>query len=129
MFLSDSLPVINTFNKLMQQQASIIHFLHQEITSFVKKLLLRFMQSQAVQGNADISKINAKDGDKYKQLSDTFIGDKARAFVDECDDLSTSDVRQFQENCRNFWIAAAEYAIKKLPFNNKVLKMSLGCCR
>ena len=44
MFLSDSLPVINVFNKVMQQQSPTIHCLHQEVTTFMKKLLLRFMQ-------------------------------------------------------------------------------------
>lgn len=93
MFLGDSLPVIN---KIMQQQSPAIHFLHQEITAFVKKLLLQFMQSQTVQSNA---KINFKDTSKYKQLSEVFVGDKANMYVDECDELSTSDIKQFRENC------------------------------
>ena len=120
MFLSDSLPVINVFNKVMQQQSPTIHCLHQEVTTFMKKLLLRFMQPQAVQD--DISTINVKDSNKYIQLSDVFTGDQAKSYVEECDDLSTSDIKQFRENCRNFWIATAEYAIKKLPFSNELLK-------
>lgn len=106
----------------MQQQSPTVHFLHQEITAFVKKLLLRFMHPRAVQGsNADISKINVKDSSKHKQLSEVFIGDQANTYVEECDDLSTNDVKLFRETCKMFWIAAAEYAIKKLPFNNKLL--------
>ena len=46
-------------------------------------------------------------------------------YVEECDDLSKSDVKQFRENCKMFWIAAAEYAIKKLPFNDKLLSSVL----
>ena len=122
MFLSDSLPVVNVFNKIMQQQSPTVHILHQETTAFIKKLLLRFMQPQAIQGsNADISKIDVKDSSKHKQLSDIFTGDQAKVYVEECDDLSTSDVKQFRETCKMFWIAAAEYAIKKLPFNDKLL--------
>ena len=49
MFLSDALPVINAFNKTMQMQAPTIHFLHREVLSFVKKLLLRFLSPDAVQ--------------------------------------------------------------------------------
>ena len=71
MFLSDSLPVINIFNKIMQQRSPTIHFLRQEITAFVKKLLLRFMQPQAIQGS--ISKINVQDTSKHKQLSDFLL--------------------------------------------------------
>ena len=122
MFLSDSLPIINIFDKMMQQQSPTIHFLGQEINAFVKKLLLRFMEPQAIQDrNVNISKINVNDSSKHKVLSEVFIGDKAKNYIDECDDLSTSDIKRFQENCKNFWIAAAEYAIKKLPLNNKLL--------
>ena len=67
------------------------------------------MQPQAIQGrNADISKINMKDSSKHKQLSEVFTGNKAKEYVDECDDLSTNDVKLFWENCKSFWIAAAE---------------------
>ena len=100
MFLSDSLPVINVFNKVMQQQSPTIHCLHQEVTTFMKKLLLRFMQPQAVQG--DISTINVKDSNKYKQLSEVFTGNQAKSYVEECDDLSTSDIKQFRENLAPF---------------------------
>jgi hypothetical protein len=62
-----------------------------------------------------------KDSSKHKQLSEVFTCDQAKIYVDECDDLSTNDVKQFRENCKMFWIAAAEYAIKKFPFNNKLL--------
>ena len=31
MFLSDSLPIISIFNKIMQQQSPTVHFLHQEL--------------------------------------------------------------------------------------------------
>ena len=39
-----------------------------------------------------------KDSSKHKQLSDIFTGDQAKVYVEECDDLSTSDVKQFRQN-------------------------------
>lgn len=114
MFLSESLPIINTRSCSNSLQL---------YTFYVKKLvlvkkLLRFMHPRAIQGSsADVSIINVKDSSKHKQLS----GFLAKAYVDDCDDLSTNDVKQFWENCKMFWIAGAEYAIKQLPFNNKLL--------
>ena len=35
--------------------------------------------------------------------------------------MATSDIRRFQETCRNFWITAAKYAISKLPLESEVL--------
>ena len=49
MFLSDALPVINIFNKMMQQEAPALHSLRQEVHSFLKKLLLRFMTPSVLQ--------------------------------------------------------------------------------
>ena len=94
MFLSDSLPIINIFNKIMQQQSPTVHFLHQEITAFVKKLLLPLMHPRAIQGSNAISKINVKDSSK--QISEVFIGDQASTYVKECDDLPTNDVKLFR---------------------------------
>ena len=69
MFLSNSLPIIIIFNNIMQQQSPTIRFLHQEITAFVKKLLLRFMQPWAIQGsNVDISEINVKNTSSYQRF-------------------------------------------------------------
>ena len=49
MFLSDALPVINIFNKMMQQQSPALHSLKQEVHSFLKKLILRFMKPKVLQ--------------------------------------------------------------------------------
>ena len=48
MFLSDALPVINIFNKIMQKQSPTALILHQEVNTFVKKLLLGFMLPELV---------------------------------------------------------------------------------
>ena len=122
MFLSDGLPIINVFNKLMQQQSPTIHFLHQEVQSFVRKLLLRFMSTNSVQG-VDISDIDFDCADNYKPLNEVFVGEKGKHYVENSVDLSVGDVKKFQETCRNFGLAAVKYAVKKLSLdNNGVIK-------
>ena len=120
MFLCDSLPIVNIFNKTMQLQKPTIHFLYQEVQSFVKKLLLRFMQPSVVQ-NSHIGTIDLDDASNYIALEEVFIGEKARKCLTEETHLVTSEVRSFQETCRNFWVAAAKYAVKKLPVENDFL--------
>ena len=121
MFLSDALPIINIFNKTMQLQSPTIHFLIREVQSFVRKLLLRFLAPSVVQG-VQISTINLDDSEQYLPLDEVFIGEKAKSYLLHCDEeLATGDIRSFQDTCRQFWIAAAKYAMKKLPIESDFL--------
>jgi len=119
MFLCDALPVMNTFNKLMQKQSPTVHILHREVNTFVKKLLLRFMKPNVVQ-NTTIDEIDLGDARNYIELEEIFIGDKAKQYSEESE-LATSDIRTFQETCREFWIVATKYALSHLPIKNEFL--------
>lgn len=121
MFLCDSLPVINNFNKLMQKQSPTIHILSREIHTFLKKIYLRFLSPNVVQGT-QISSIELDNAHHYLPLDEVFVGDKASKYLSEECDLDTRDIRKFQETCRQFWITAAKYAISKLPLENDFLK-------
>ena len=76
MFLSDALPVINIFNKMMQQEAPALHSLKQEVHSFLKKLILRFMNPQVLQ--IPLKDIDMNDTSVYKPLEQVFVGEKHR---------------------------------------------------
>jgi hypothetical protein len=99
MFLSDALPIINIFNKMMQRTAPAIHCLQQEVHSFIKKLLLRFMLPEVIA--ASQLSVEVSDTTLYKHLHDVFIGDKAQKYIEESD-LSTNEIRQYRETCRRF---------------------------
>lgn len=123
MFLSDALPIINNFNKVMQKRSPTIHFLYNEISSFVKKMLLRFMTPTAVQSAINITALDIKNNSLYLPLSEIFIGEKVKQYFSSDDnDLSTAEMNKFRETCRDFWIEGSEYAIKKLPLNDTLLK-------
>ena len=106
MFLSDALSLINTFNKTMQMHSPTVHVLYQEVLSFVKRLLLRFLSPGSLQG-ARISALDLHDTSQFLPLDKVFIGEKAKMFLTGDIELSTSEIRKFQETCRNFWLAAA----------------------
>ena len=120
MFLSNALHVINVFNKLMQTESPTIHILHREVQSFVKKILLRFIRPSVVQ-EIQIASIDLDDSSLYLPLSEVFIGDKARRFLDGEHELDANEIRTFCECCREFWITGTKYAIKKLPVDSQFL--------
>ena len=112
--------MINIFNKLMQKQSPTIHILSREMHTFIKKILLRFISPSVVQ-TTPAANIDLDDSNLYVSLDEVFIGDKASAYLNNESDLATSDVRKFQETCRNFWSTAAKYTISKLPLDNMQL--------
>ena len=120
MFLCDSLPIINIFNKLMQKQSPTVQILYREVNTFVKKLLLRFIKPDVVQ-STDISEIDLNNASNYIALGEVFIGVKAKQYSKESA-LAISDIRTFWGTCREFWIVTSKYAcISKLPIENKFL--------
>ena len=120
MFLSNALQVINAFNKLMQVEAPTIHFLFSEVQAFVKKLFLRFMAPAAVQ-EKQVSQINIEDSSQYLPVNVVYVGDKARRYLEAENDLTSDEIRGFYEVCREFWLSAVKYAIKKLPVESDFL--------
>ena len=50
-----------------------------------------------------------------------FVGDKARRCIEGDNELSSSEKRTFYKVCREFWITAAKYALKKLPLDSAFL--------
>ena len=118
MFLSDSLPVINIFNKMMQQQSPALHSLKQEVHSFLKKLILRFMNPEAI--HMPLQEIDINDTSAYKPLEQVFIGEKAERYLSDSD-MSRSEVNSFRGTCQKFWITSTAYAMKKLPVSNNLL--------
>ena len=45
LFLCSALPIVNNFNRYMQQQSPLLHVLYQELDGLIRKFLLRFMNS------------------------------------------------------------------------------------
>jgi hypothetical protein len=120
MFVSNALQVINAFNKLMQGEAPTVHFLLREVQAFVKKLFLRFMVPSVIQ-ETQLSQINLLHSSLYLPLNEVLVGDKARRYLAGENDLANSEKRVFYEVCREFWLSAAKYAVKKLPLESEFL--------
>ena len=83
LFLSVSLPIINNFNKSMQQQLPVVHMLHQELEGLIRKLMLRFMQVRCVTDTADVTAIDIDDTEKYLLLEEIFIGSHTMQYIED----------------------------------------------
>ena len=120
LFLSVSLPIINNFNKSMQQQ-SPVHMLHQELEGLIRKLMLRFMQVRCVTDTADVTAIDIDDTEKYLPLEEIFIGSHTMQYIEDEVSISSSDVHSFRETCLAWWHMAVREAIKRLPLGHSLL--------
>ena len=83
LFLSNVLPIINYFNKCMQQQASLLHIFMQEIEGFVHKFLLRFMKSDYVCKLSTICEASLDNEAQYLPLDEVFVGHTTSQYLEE----------------------------------------------
>ena len=120
-FLSVALPIVNNFNKFMQQQSPVIHKLQQELDGLIRKLMLRFMTVKSVTDCSDVTQVDLDDINNYLPLEEVFIGQHTHKYLEDNVSLSTSDVKKFREVCLAWWHTAAKQAIKRLPLTHSVL--------
>ena len=109
LFLCSALPIVNNFNRYMQQQSPILHVFYQELDGLIRKFLLWFMNSEYVCAAEHISQV-FDNSEEYLPL-----------YLEEEDGLSSEDVRKFSETIQAWWIAAAKGAVKQLPMSHKLL--------
>ena len=72
--------------------------------------MLRFMQVKCVIDSADVTAIDLSDSGIFLPLEEVFIGHHAMKYLEDELALTTSDIRQFRENCQ-----------KRLPLRHPLL--------
>ena len=121
LFLSTTLPIINTFNKFMQQESPLLHVLHDELDGLVRRLLLRFMKSEHVLTAGSITDVDIKE-EYYLPLEDVFVGHNTQQYLESVlDDVSSHELNVFRKTCLAWWYTAAKEALKRLPLEHSLL--------
>ena len=117
LFLSNALPVINCFNKFMQQEAPLLHVFTDEVEGLVRKLLLRFMDARYVGALPSLSEVCIDDETKYLSLGEVFVGHSTSVYLEEAlvNSISTSELKHFKETIRTWWYTSAKEALKRFP--------------
>lgn len=145
MFYQSVLPVFVNFNKLLQHEEPLIYMLAEEMESFLKKLLGKFVSIAAIKQASSIVRVEYKD--KSRQLpgngnktyfclnfqtsystqidSGLHIGLVTRQLLQKLEDegdISHREVRIFYNAVRDFFVTAVDYAISHLPFQDELIR-------
>ncbi len=72
LFLYSALPIVNNFNRYIQQQSQILHVLYQELDGLIQKFLLRFMNSECVCVAEHVSQVCIDNSEEYLPLHEVF---------------------------------------------------------
>ncbi|KAM7404155.1 hypothetical protein PAMA_004539 [Pampus argenteus] len=125
MFFQATIPTFTNFNLLLQREESAIYLLHDEMVKFIRKLCSRFMLPAALQGHEDPYEMAYKEKANHLPGERLNIGFTTRAklnrLLDE-GDISPQQVDTFHEAVLGFLTSAVDYALKKLPLKEPLIK-------
>lgn len=122
LFLSNILPVFNSLNLSLQQEAPLVHILQKKLVSLFMDLIVRFVKPTALKEDAEsILDISFNKRSHQKDNDEIVIGAKARSFIFE-EKLTDHQLTQFYSEVRNFYCTACDYILKKFPLKEEILK-------
>lgn len=125
LFYESVLPTFTHINLLLQREDPNIYLVADAIRCFFRKLLSKFVTLQAIREQSDITNVDFCS--PVNHLADCAMTtgmvtkQRLQKLLDE-GDISTHDQERFYAGVRAFYIDAASQALKKLPFNDCVLK-------
>ena len=94
--------------------------MRRELTSFIQKLLGKFVQVKAFKDVA-VTEVDMNDPTLFLDDSKIIIGYTTRQAMKSNNFLPLEEAAVIQ-SCRSFFIAAYEYSVSPLPLANEVLK-------
>nr|XP_033935271.1 uncharacterized protein LOC117443399 [Pseudochaenichthys georgianus] len=126
LFYQATLPVFSTFSLLLQREKSSIFLLHDEIRSFIRKLLSKFLKPAALQ-HQELHDILYKDPSNQLPGEKLVIGFTTRGTLNRLLDAGdiTLQVQRFQQAAVAFLVRTVESAMKKLPMREPLIKHAM----
>nr|XP_033948172.1 uncharacterized protein LOC117453467 [Pseudochaenichthys georgianus] len=127
LFYQATLPVFSTFSLLLQREKSSIFLLHDEIRSFIRKLLSKFLKPAALQ-HQELHDILYKDPSNQLPGEKLVIGFTTRGTLNRLLDagvITPQQVQRFQQAAVAFLVRAVESAMKKLPMREPLIKHAM----
>ncbi|KAK6313957.1 hypothetical protein J4Q44_G00154160 [Coregonus suidteri] len=125
LFFQATVPTFTSFNLLLQREQSSIFLLHDEMVKFVRKLCSKFMVPAALQCHEEPCEIAFKEKANHLPGRKLNIGFTTRAklnkLLDE-GDITPQQVDSFHEAVLCFLTSAVDYALKKLPLEEPLIK-------
>lgn len=122
LFLQNVSKIFVRFLKMYQTESPMIHTLYDEMVSFVKTIMGRFLNEEFFR-NKQVTDIEIADIEKGDNWSRVDIGvDTEKSF----ESLSYKDKQSIRMGARSFYISVTKYLLKSLPLQNQILR-NLRC--
>ncbi|KAK0132611.1 hypothetical protein N1851_032479 [Merluccius polli] len=125
LFYQATFPVFSTFN--LEREKSSIFLLNDEMRGFIRKLLSKFLKPTALQ-HRELHEIRFKEPSNQLPGEKLVIGFSTRATINrllEAGDITPQQVQRLQQAAVAFLERAVEYAIKKLPMKEPLIKHAM----
>ncbi len=116
-----------SFLRLFQEAAPLIHILHDELTELLRRFLHRFVKEELILGKQVGTLMDIKySTESYMKASKFNIGNEAKNLMEEMKTSQSGAYKTFYLDVLKFFETTAKYMINKLPLNNVLLK-NLSC--
>ncbi|WAQ96685.1 hypothetical protein MAR_029375, partial [Mya arenaria] len=103
--------------------APMVGHLHTEMQRLMRKLLGKFVSTQAIAAAKDVTSVNFLDDEVQHQDSIIAIGLKTRQYLQDNEEtLPPGTPAKFFRHVRLFYTSLASSLLKKFPFNDDILK-------
>ncbi|XP_061784362.1 uncharacterized protein [Nerophis lumbriciformis] len=121
LFLSQALKPLAKFNVMFQAEGVMVHRLHREMTSLVRRLMGRFLPASLI---ADVPLKDIKFKDTSLQLPDSelFPGAAAQSLLEDNMDKLSSSVPMMIKAVRDFFVAVTTKMMTAFPLDNIILQ-------
>lgn len=120
LFLKNSISIFDKFNTLLQYEKPMIHVLRREMLSLLTDLFTRFVKPDSITSVTDLLRVKYFERKHQKNRDELIIGADAREYLKTMK-ISVDEETAFFSSVRNYFIAACEYLIKKLPYTDTLL--------
>ena len=122
LFLKDVLPLFTAFNLIFQSEKPSIHVVHEEMVLLLRNFYSRFIKNDVLSAVDCVLDVNYKNENNHLPHCEVAIGSAARILIEKEEIEGHKDVDQFFINCIEFFVEACHSLIKRLQFNNTLLK-------
>ncbi|KAJ4927964.1 hypothetical protein JOQ06_015764 [Pogonophryne albipinna] len=118
-FLSHALKPLVDFNVAFQAEGVMVHRLHKEMCSLVRRYLGRFLLARLI-ADVPLKEIQFQDTSLQFPDEDLFIGDQAQTFLE--DNKDELPVPRMLQAVRGFCVAVTTKMLRVFPLDNIVLQ-------
>ncbi|XP_061738203.1 uncharacterized protein LOC133539903 [Nerophis ophidion] len=121
LFLSQALKPLAEFNVMFQAEGVMVHRLHREMTSLVRRIMGRFLPASLI-ADVPLKDVKFKDASLQLRDSELFLGAAAQSLLEDNMDELSSSVPTMIKAVRDFFVAVTTNMMTSFPLDNIILQ-------